>query len=304
MLALEVGVDKLCYKKNLYGLDWGMFGNSCVNKTPVASSTMLGTLTSDRPDLQPCGGHCWMCYCCSTIVHGCHHKAAAIWMTQAIVETETTGSKSYIVSSREHTLNREGVEDCTLERVNTWVAKFPLSGLTINRPHAFHADGHFGKWIHCPCYLVATAAALSTCSLLPMELGEPQGDHVNPGNHMLKALLGSNPGTHHSLEALICTYMSSSAFERNQWGSMGLIFLQALWQEYMMLVCHGKQQLRLYECPLQSTTTSQRRTCSGNVDQPVHWCLDTLHRHHIRYRDKPYGGTLSKDFNRLSSLFY
>ena len=31
------------------------------------------------------------------------------------------------------------------------------------------------------------------------------------------------------------------------------------------------------------------------VDQPVHWCLDTLHRHRIRYMDRPYGGKLSKD---------
>ena len=40
------------------------------------------------------------------------------------------------------------------------------------------------------------------------------------------------------------------------------------------------------------------------VDQPVHWCLDTLHRHRIRYTDRPYGGKLSKDIDRISSLFY
>ena len=40
------------------------------------------------------------------------------------------------------------------------------------------------------------------------------------------------------------------------------------------------------------------------VDQPVHWCLDTLHRHRIRYTDRPYGGILPRDINRISSLFY
>ena len=40
------------------------------------------------------------------------------------------------------------------------------------------------------------------------------------------------------------------------------------------------------------------------VDQPVHWCLDTLHRHSARYIDRPYGGILPKDINRINSLFY
>ena len=45
-------------------------------------------------------------------------------------------------------------------------------------------------------------------------------------------------------------------------------------------------------------------TVSVFVDQPVHWCLDTQHRHRIRYTDRPYGGKLSKDIDRISSLFY
>ena len=40
------------------------------------------------------------------------------------------------------------------------------------------------------------------------------------------------------------------------------------------------------------------------VDQPVHWCLDTLHRHRLRCKDRPYGEKLSKDIDRISSLFY
>ena len=40
------------------------------------------------------------------------------------------------------------------------------------------------------------------------------------------------------------------------------------------------------------------------VDQPVHWCLDTLHRHCTRYTDRPYGGMLPNNINRISSLFY
>ena len=42
----------------------------------------------------------------------------------------------------------------------------------------------------------------------------------------------------------------------------------------------------------------------GDVDQPVHWCLDTLHRHHMRCKDRPYGGKLPRDIDRISSLFY
>ena len=49
---------------------------------------------------------------------------------------------------------------------------------------------------------------------------------------------------------------------------------------------------------------SLMRLTTHNVDQPVHWCLDTLHRHRLRYTDRPYGGKLSKDINRISSLFY
>ena len=41
-----------------------------------------------------------------------------------------------------------------------------------------------------------------------------------------------------------------------------------------------------------------------NVDQPVHWCLDTLHRHRIRCKDRQYGGKLPKDIDRIRSLFY
>ena len=40
------------------------------------------------------------------------------------------------------------------------------------------------------------------------------------------------------------------------------------------------------------------------VDQPVHQCLDTLHRHYARYTDRPNGGMLPKDIDRISSLFY
>ena len=40
------------------------------------------------------------------------------------------------------------------------------------------------------------------------------------------------------------------------------------------------------------------------VDQPVHQCLDTLHREYARYTDRPYGGILPKDIDRISSLFY
>ena len=32
-----------------------------------------------------------------------------------------------------------------------------------------------------------------------------------------------------------------------------------------------------------------------HVDQPVHWCLDTLHRHSTRYTDRPHGGIPQKD---------
>ena len=32
------------------------------------------------------------------------------------------------------------------------------------------------------------------------------------------------------------------------------------------------------------------------VDQPVHWCLDTLHRHRLRCKDRPYGGILPKGY--------
>ena len=42
----------------------------------------------------------------------------------------------------------------------------------------------------------------------------------------------------------------------------------------------------------------------ASVDQPVHWFLDTLHRHSTRYTDRPYGGKLPKDIDRISSLFY
>ena len=48
-------------------------------------------------------------------------------------------------------------------------------------------------------------------------------------------------------------------------------------------------------------TVKYTRVC---VDQPVHWCLDTLHRHRLRCKDRPYGGKLSKDIDRISSLFY
>ena len=41
-----------------------------------------------------------------------------------------------------------------------------------------------------------------------------------------------------------------------------------------------------------------------DVDQPVYWCLDTLHTHRLRCKDRPYGGKLSKDIDRISSLFY
>ena len=40
------------------------------------------------------------------------------------------------------------------------------------------------------------------------------------------------------------------------------------------------------------------------VDQPVHRCLDTLHRHFTRYWDRPYGGMLPNNIDRMSSLFY
>ena len=40
------------------------------------------------------------------------------------------------------------------------------------------------------------------------------------------------------------------------------------------------------------------------VDQPVHQCLDSLHRHYIWHTDRPYGGKLPKDIDRIRSLFY
>ena len=41
-----------------------------------------------------------------------------------------------------------------------------------------------------------------------------------------------------------------------------------------------------------------------NVDQLVHRCLDTLHRHSTRYTDRQYGGKLPDNIDRISSLFY
>ena len=40
------------------------------------------------------------------------------------------------------------------------------------------------------------------------------------------------------------------------------------------------------------------------VDQAVHQCLDTLHRHFTRYTDRPYGRMLPNNTNRISSPFY
>ena len=39
-------------------------------------------------------------------------------------------------------------------------------------------------------------------------------------------------------------------------------------------------------------------------NHPVHWCLDTLHWHSMRYTDRPGGGMLSGNTNRITSCFY
>ena len=58
------------------------------------------------------------------------------------------------------------------------------------------------------------------------------------------------------------------------------------------------------ETPSLSKTGEEEEMEGESVDQPVHWCLDTLHRHRTRYTEIPYGGKLPKDIDRISSLFY
>ena len=48
--------------------------------------------------------------------------------------------------------------------------------------------------------------------------------------------------------------------------------------------------------------TTQNST--NHVDQPVQWCLDTLHSNYTRYGGRPYGGMLTNNIDRKSSLFY
>ena len=38
------------------------------------------------------------------------------------------------------------------------------------------------------------------------------------------------------------------------------------------------------------------------VDQPVHWCLDTLHRHYMRHMDIPYGRMRNLQHSHFSSF--